>query len=462
MGKKKIDIKSIDRFKPKLYADLYIPSWVNGYSIAMDFVHNWFISKFPNGFFKTIHVVGKSPYEDFRKFEYGDYVKREKPAVSFTSNVQFDYDFETIDLHMVGIDKYIKRTDYNRSFFKDPKNKLYLGMVPEAMVVNFQIRTRFDTRAQQMDMYKRMELVFRIGFTETLDVDMDFHIPYELMEDLARSAQFDVTEEGTIIDPYLFLQYLNRYSQLPFLYKLRYINGKHEFFVRMHNMPLYLDTRNKLDAGDGEADGQTMNNFDIDMNISVRIPVPKFYAFYAENKNVNELRLAESAGTNVYSMRVFDIPEVNSKGWVQYATSNYLKDEETRFVKEINIQELFKGPVDVRVDISLDDLIEDAIQSGISPDAFIEIAVYTNDMMVERGKLPTHTSWKERKIILPDNVINSYFYLAIYVEFGYVNSKIIDINQVYRNRINYSKTHKVDRSQDSLTTNPIIEQNDME
>lgn len=456
MGKNIIDIHTIDRFKPQLYADLYIPSWVNGYSIAMDFVHNYFISKFPPNFFRTVHIVGKIPYEDFRKYEYGEYIKREKPAMSIGSNVQFDYDFDMLDLHMVGIDRYIKKTDYNKSFFRDPMNKLYLGMIPEAMVVNFQIRTRYDTRAQQMDMYKRMELMFRIGFTETLDVDMDFHIPYELMADLARSAHFNVTE-GVIEDPYLFLKYLNKYSKLTFMYKLRYINGKREFFIRMNNMPLHLDTKNKLDAGDGEADGQTMNNFDIDMNLVVRIPVPKFYAFYAECKDVNEIHVLPNTGTNIYSMRVFDIPDVNAKGWVQYATSNYLKDDSAKFVKEIEIESLFKSPVDVRVDISLDDLIEDAIQSGISPSAFIEIAVYTNDMVV-KGKLPTHIDWKNKKIVMPDGVMNSYFYLVIYLDLGYTNDKIADINQIYRNRITYSKRREIDRSQDHCTTDIIVEE----
>ena len=31
-----------------------------------------FLSKFDNGFFRTIHIVGKHPFDDFRRFEYGD------------------------------------------------------------------------------------------------------------------------------------------------------------------------------------------------------------------------------------------------------------------------------------------------------------------------------------------------------------------------------------------------------
>ena len=144
-------------------------------------------------------------------------------------------------------------------------------------------------------------------------------------------------------------------------------------------------------------------------------------------------------------MRVFDIPEVNHKGWVQYGTSNYLKDSTEKYVKEIDIDALFRAPVDRDVDVSLSDLIDDAVNIGISPDAFIDIQVYTNDLAVSKGKLPSSVDWTTRKIILPDNVVNSYFYLVIYVDRLYVNTKIIDINGLYktRSRITNSKKHDI-------------------
>ncbi len=455
MGKEKIEIRDIDRFKPKLYADLYVPSWVNGYSLAMDFVHSWFLSKFPKNFFKTVHVAGKNIFDDFRRFEYGDYVKREKPAVVFTSTINYENEFSNLDLHMFGIERYMMKTDYQRSFFKDPIKKLYLGQASEAMEINFNIRVRFNTRAQQLDWYKRMELLFRIGFTSTIDTDMDFHIPYDLMVDLANDAGFAIDENGTIVSPYDYLLYLNQHSQIPFLYKLRYINGKYEFFIRMNNLPLYLDTRNKLDPDDGEQDGQTSTNFNIDFPIRVIIPVPKFYIYYAEGKVSSDIYVDQSS-TNVYSMRVMDIPDINAKGWNMYGTSNYLREKDEEWVREIDITELFKAPVDRKVGIDLNDLIEDSIQSGISPDTFIDIQVYTDDTLVENGKLTVSMDWENRKIILPENK-NSYFYLIIYTEQGYINSKIIDINRVYKNRITLSKQdpHVVDESH--LRYDPIIE-----
>lgn len=455
MASEKIQIINPDRFKPRLYADLYIPSWVNGYSIAMEYIHNWFLSRFPKGYFKTVHIIGKNMFDDFRRFEFGEYAKREKPAVSFGAQIQYDYNFDNIDLHQLGIDGFIKRTNYQKSFFKDPLKKLYLGIVPEAMMINFTIRVRVDTKAEQLDLFKRMELMFRVGCTETVDTDMDFHVPYDLMSNVARDAGFEINDDNVIIQPYDFLEYVNKHSQIPFLYKLRYINGKYEYFIRMNNMPFYLDTRNQLDVDEGEQEGQTSTNYHIEMQVGTRVPVPKFYVYYAEGKDHYDI-ISDQASVNVYSMKVWDIPEINSKGWVQYGTSNYVKDTDEKYVKEIDILELFTAPVDIRVDISLDDLITDSIKSGISPSSFIDIQLYTNDMMVT-GKLPITLDWENRKIVLPDNVKDNYFYIVIYTELGYINSKIIDINNVYKNRITRSKRTQIDRSEDTFSYDPIIE-----
>lgn len=456
MAREKINIVNIDRFKPKLYADLYVPSWVNGYSIGMEYIHNWFLSKFKPGYFRTVHIVGKHPFDDFRRFEYGDYAKREKPAVSFGSSIQYDFDSDNVDIHMLGIDGYLKRTNYQRSFFKDPERYMYLGMVLEVMMINFSIRVRVETRAEQIDMYKRMELLFRIGCTETIDTDMDFHVPYDLMYAMARDAGFEVSE-NKISEPYKFLKYLNKYSQVPFLYKFRYINGRPEYFIRMTNLAVYLDTRNRPDPDDGEVEGQTSNNYHIDFPISLRLPVPKFYAYYAEGKLSDNVYLSDIQDTNIYSMRVFDIPEINKKGWVQYGTANYVKEPEEEHVKEIDIKEIFTTPVDNRVDVSLDDLITDSIESGVSPSAFIDIALYTNDMMIDNGRVPITINWKDRKIILPDKIINSYFYIIIYTDQGYINSRIIDINGVYKNRVTNSKKTMIDKSEDCITYEPTVE-----
>lgn len=452
----------LDRFKPILYTSLYIPSWVNGYSIGMEFIYNYFLSRFPKDFFRTIHIAGKSSFDDFRRFEYGNIEKRENPACVIQSSIQYDFNDNDLDVNMLGINKYLKRSTWQRSFFKDPVHKLYISFEMELMLINFTIRTRYDTRSQQLDAYNRMRKLFRIGFTETIDTDMDIHIPYELMVQLAIVAGFDVdNENNAILDPWNFTKYLNSYSQMPILYKLRYVNGKYEFFVRMRNLPIHLNMTQPLEADDGEASGQTMTNFNIEMQVAMRLPIPKIFVFYNEGKWVNKVMVEPNDGITVYSMRVYDIPEANYKGWPMYGHSNYVSDEDEEIVKEIDISELFIAPVDIKVNTSLNDIINDSLDQFISPDAFVDVALYTNDLSVNNnGRLPIKMEWTKdsKKIILPENTINSYFYIAVYIDRLYLNSKITQINNATKNRIQLSEKTPINhRLEEIYDTEPYIE-----
>lgn len=197
-------------------------------------------------------------------------------------------------------------------------------------------------------------------------------------------------------------------------------------------MPVYLDMRNTPDVDDGDQEGQLSTNYNIDMQVSIRIPVPKFYIHYSEYKPNKSITVEPSTGITVYSMKVVTIPEVNDKGWPIYGTSNFLAEKDQKVVKEIDIEPLFKAPVSSNSRVDLEFLIQEAINAGISPSAFIDIGVYTQDVLVT-GRLPITMDWKNRKILLPKYTMNTYFYLAVYFDLGYINSRIIDLDKAQNN-----------------------------
>ena len=79
-----VDIVNIDRFRPSLKCDLFIPSYVHSLSIATEFIYNYVFSRFPQDYFKTIHVAGKHPFEDFRRLQKGDLAVREYNQASLS------------------------------------------------------------------------------------------------------------------------------------------------------------------------------------------------------------------------------------------------------------------------------------------------------------------------------------------------------------------------------------------
>lgn len=432
-----INIKNIDRFRPSLKCDLFIPSYIHSLSIATEFIYNYVLSRFPKEYFKTIHVNGKHAFEDFRRLDVGDLAMRENPSVSLSYSVQYDYTDNLLDYNLLSINKYLKKSQWQRSFFKCPHKNLYIGMDLEAMMINYTFRFKVNTRSQQLDLYNRIRKIFRVGCTETVDIDCDFHLDNTLIEALAMCSGFAVDPTShDVLDPWKFNRFLNAYSQMPILYKLRMVNQKYEHFLRMRNLPVHLDFQNQLDVDDGEQSGMTQTNFTVEFQIEVRFPAPRTFALYNEGLWQHGLKVESDTDIKVFSMKVLDIPEENYKHWPMYGHSDYMAEDDEDIVESIDIGELFKAPVDIKVNTDLDFIIQDAIDQLINPDVFIEVAVYTNDLAINgSGRLPVHMDWENRKIILPHNILSKYFYIAIYIDREYVNSKIIENSNASNNRI---------------------------
>ena len=413
-----LNITNLDRFRPTLMCDLFIPSYIHSLSVATEYIYNYVFSRFPKDYFSSIHIVGKNPLEDFRRMEVGDYVKREPPAANLSYSIQYDFNDNNIDFNWLSTNKYLRQSMWQRSFFKCPQKGLYIGMDFETMLINYNFKFKVASRAIQLDLYNRIRKVFRLGCTETNDIDMDFHLDYSMMTKIASEVGFQVdSNNGQILDPWNFTRFMNKFSQMPILYKLRLINQKYEFFMRMSNMPVHLDFQNSLDVDDGNPSGMLGGDYNIEFQIAVRFPAPRTFALYNEGHWEHQIHTEDISGINVFSMKVYDIPEANYKGWPMYGHSNYLPDEDEKIVKEIDIRELFKAPIDVKIGTSLHNFIQDSIAQFRDPSSFIEVAVYTNDLLVNgSGRVPVRMDWENRKIILPENTVSNYFYLAIYVE----------------------------------------------
>lgn len=425
-----------ERFKPVLYSNLHIPSLMHGYSLGMELMQSWFTSKFSDGYFKSVHIVGKSIYDDFRKFCYGDYAKRIKPALAINSQIQYDYDRETLDMYLQGPEIFLRKSNYQNSFFKDIEKDIYLGFTTQLMLINFAFRIKVSTKAEQMDLQERMKLYFRIGGTHKIDYDMDFNIPYDMMLSLAYDAGFSISNK--VIDkPYEFIAYLNQHSQLPFLYKARYINQRYEFFIRMQDISVHISTKDKLNVDEGEQEGMTMNNYTIEMQAILRLPVPQFFIYYSSQQirfPVETLYDNNNAGVSMYSIKQVSIPEINSKRWNLCATSNYVPDKDEAYIDHIDIRSLFDEPVSSNDSVTLSDVIKQSIDSFISPSLFVDIGIYTNDLTV-KDRLAIEIDWENMVINMPANTIYSMLYIAVYLDSKYVNEKYIELGEMNKGRL---------------------------
>lgn len=408
----------------KLYGNLALPSYVHGYSLAIQYMTSWFESKFPQDYFKGgIYVNGKHVLDDYKKFSK-NVVKGLNPRARIEPTLEADYDMDGIDRYYAPPYIYLRKSKYQDAFFKDYDRKLFLGISMRAIRMNFNFKIRLNTRSQQLDLFNMMELYFRIGATQYEYINVDFHVPKAIMLNIAIQSGFQV-KNGEVVNIVDFLNYLNSHSDIPFLFKLRAINQKPEYFIRANNLYTHINTIDKLQIDDGERNGKLDTYFHIEMNAILTMPIPHFYSFYSGKELTIPLELRElSDSVAIYSMNMIDIPDVDENNWGLGLTTEYQCDDDDKY---IDLSELLCG------DNDLAKAIDHQLTKNISPVQFMNIKIWTNKM----GPCLVDFSidWKNRIIELEDSQKGNTLIIAIYYDKLFINDLNISLNNYNNSRV---------------------------
>lgn len=409
----------------KLHSNLALPSYVHGYSLAIEYMYKWFESKFEEGFFKGgIYVDGKHVLDDYKKFSK-NVIKGQNPRARIEPRVEYDYDREMIDTYLAPVNIYLNKSKFNESFFKDYDRDMFLGMEMKALRMEFNFKVRVNTRSQQLDTYNRMNLYFRIGSTMQDHISVDFHIPKDIILNIADKAGFDI-KNGEIVEIIPFLNYLNKHSDLPFLFKIRAINQKSEFFIRITGLYTHINCTDKLQMDDGERDGKLDFNFHVEMRAVLTIPIPSFYYFFAGSELRMNIATKESSNAiALYSIEALEIPNVDNNGWIRAAIVDYMTDIGDT---SMDLSSIFTG------NNSLARAIEHTLTNSVSPYKFINIVIYRGDDVARL--LPITMDWRTRiahfkEIFEREEVLH----IAVYYDRQYINQLDIELDNLNNQRL---------------------------
>ena len=437
---KPLDINEFRNSNSKtLYRSICVPSTVQSYSLCIEFMKKWFLSKFDKDTFKSIYVEGKNIYDDFRTLDKTALLKRQKPALTITPSISWDFTNESIDSYPYGMDLYVQTGRFKESFFSYAPNNSYMGIGMETILMPFNFRVKLETRAQQLDMYKFIKMACRVGFTCGENVDLDFHVPYLLMIQIAKDNGFKTLskkESGDEYDEIIenipeFIRWLNKYSTLPFLYKYRALNGKNEFFIKMRDMYVHIRPSD-LNADDGEREGQLSNNFTIDLSAEVRFPAPKMYAYYSDNEH--KLHTVYGAWyqpngpiTSCYTFKGAVIPDTNKYDWPLFINTTYEEDDESKLYKNLSIDlsELLEGDIG--------NCIKDCLRKSISPAIFCDLIFYNGGEYIN-GSI----DWETLTFTSSNPVRALGTFIGVYVDNDFVSNYILRDNRLYESRIKES------------------------
>lgn len=412
-----------------LIGNLVVPSTMHSYSLCVEYIKDWFLNIIGRNFFEenSIYVDGKHLFDDFIRMSDADKLKRSKPILAIIPKLDNTYNKDNQYLKLLGVDRYIRRGSYIKGFFNDFNNNLCMNVEMKAIRMDFDLIIRLSTRAQQVDLAHFLNLACKIGWTNGEYKDMDFHVPYELMMRLAKDAGFEV-KDNRVVKQMKFLRYLNTNSQVPFVYKVRGINGKREYFLRLKEC--YIHTRyNSLDIDDGERSGQISSNFNININLTCTFPCPSFYMYYSEYKEDIPVGVVTSKVTNAiaaYAIKITRFPDLDEHGWNLAMTTDIDERDHSKPL-ELDLNWLFHNDSDYNDILTV---IKDCKDTYISPDIFLNFKLYNMG-----NPIPCNVDWEQMKLYTNTILIGDVSNFAIYIDYGYMNERLISMEDYYKERI---------------------------
>lgn len=436
------DVRSFGkpRHRRTLHQNLCIPSTAQSYSICIEYMKRWFLSLFEKNPFQSIYVDGKNIFDDYRRLTQVELLKRKRPALAIVPSFDWNFNNDNVDMYQFGTKLYQTRGLYNNAFYKDEDHNSYLGIMMETIFMEFTFRVRLETRAQQLDMFKYLQLAGRLGNTFGEDTSLDFHIPYDIMIAIAEDAGFEIIPKDPnseisyprVKNIQAFLAHLNTHSQIPFLYKMRAINGRNEFFIRMDRMYVHVRPTN-LTGDDGERESFMSNNFALEMTAEVRFPAPKFYAYYTDHARdftmvYSAWRQPNGIVSAFYTFKGIDVPQKNALGWDKYLETTYEDDPENiNKPLSIDLSELFN-------ERELGETVRHCIRQGISPSIFVDVYA------INGGEHPKgNMDWNTMTYTTSTPVRSNNSYIVIYVDMMYINNYIAQNRDYKEDRLSHTQ-----------------------
>lgn len=418
---------------------LITPSMEFSYSLCIEYMKSWFLKRFNKHFFgdnyEFIYVDGSHVFDEFNLKDRQRLLMKAGPdqgALAIIPTIDDDFNREQLEDSFMGADIMVKRSRYQDSFFKDMKNDRYISTILTLISMNFVFKVRVETLAQQMDLFKRMKLMYRVGYTQGEYISMDYVLPRELMYSIALDAGYKI-KNGEIENPIAFLSYLNRHSQLPILYKHRCVNGHNEFFTRMDNMYVWINAES-ISRDQGERLNSLTSKYTIEMNCKVRFPSAHYYIYHTAQKVLSantgkDLEPSDSVFKTVYNLRQFYIPPTNPDGWNAYLYSEY--EDDPNKILEIEFEDFFEGNEIAR-------LIKHALEIHINPRRFIDIELYNDG-----EHLDYHIEWATLKLTTKEKAYLGDTYIVIYLDLEYLNNHKVEVDNIQNNHFGPNNTAPV-------------------
>lgn len=409
-----------------LSSSVILPSQFQSYSICTEFARDWFLEKFNKDFFTHVHIDGKLGFDDLRKFDTTDKkIKRINPLLAIYPSINDEYNRDWIDSNPEGHLQSLRRTKMEGTFLFDKDNEVYLAIQFKSILMNFNYKMRVNTRAEQLDLLEFIKTNHRAGYTETHTMDLDVHVPKQIIAQIAYDVGLKVDDNLNVKEPYKLLSYLNSKSVLPFLYKFRCSNGNNEFFIRVPNCSAHIKME-MPSKDDGVRAGVDTTNYGIDFNIEVEMTAPMNYTYYCqhEQKYINDNTVCSDGLITVAKVVKTEIPDKNDKNWDLFVTTEYMIEKEDLWKPNIiNMGEFLECT-------DMNEVLQYTLCNKINPAVFIDFKLFSDG-----HEKCYHMDWENLICTVEGVADNLTTVIAVYTDKKYINDVLINLKEMNKSRI---------------------------
>lgn len=415
-NKDMLPIKIEKSMTKQLKTNLIVPPKYQSYSLAIEYMTNWFYKKFPEHFFHHKYLDASHIMDQFRKLRTRDLIVINKPAGHIAVDEDTSFNRNNIDLYNLGATLYSNRAMITDSFFIDREKNIYISFVPRQIKLNFNFSIRVNTKSIQDDVAEMCEMVFRSGGSQKHFIDADFPLPKELIGQLA--CDLGMCDENHKYDVYKMLSYLNMHSKLAFLYKFNAATNGMDYFLRIPNFLVHIIT-SPVTKDQAVYKNMSATDFIVRFSTEVRFPALKFFVYYSMKKRESIHSLTQlDANSFLYGItNLCNIPHTNEKGWPWNFRSDYTLESEDELYK-------FKNKELITIDIShlsgeIRDVIEYTKSIALNPGVFIDIKAFNY-----LHYIPLDINWENMKITFLEPLESHVIYFFFYVDNEYLHNSI--------------------------------------
>lgn len=423
-------------YTKNLKTNLLVPSRINSYSKCIEYMSNWFYSKFPDDFFKQKHLEAEHILNWRLRYPSREFLTYTKPACGLRVTLDDSYNRELLDQYNYGDSVYTNRARYKDMFFQDPKRSLMIGLTMEMLLLKFNFKMLFAEQGIQMDIVAKCQLMFKSNATQKHYVDVDYHIPDELLNQLAEDTNnFVCPYTNSIVDAEKFVNYFNQHSLLPLYYKFDPGKHKMQYYLRIPRCLIHIKT-GEFNVEEGvRYGGNIHSNYKINFECQVRFPSVKFYSYMSIKQRENMMCVSQldEKSFAIITTSLARIPSTNDKGWARKLETMYRFNTKEE-LEAIKNEELLS--IDFAEMIGdLRDAIELTKSMALNPAVFLDMRVYNYF-----SEIPIHVDWYACRIDLLAPLSSAECCIVLYIDGVYYATVVDNLRQYHHHGIQLSNT----------------------